>query len=226
MRFFDLICSGIAIFLLSPIFLLVGIVLRLTGEGEVLYRQRRVGFGQVEFNILKFATMVKNSPNIGAGTITLQNDPRVLPVGRFLRKTKMNELPQLFNIIRGDMGIVGPRPLVPDGDANYTQDAARIIRSVRPGLTGVGSLLLRDEEAYYSHRPDAADFYASVISPYKESIELWYVNNRTVWLDIKIIFLTAVAVAFPRLNLSAAFPQELQMPLDLKRSNQEGCEDH
>lgn len=218
MRVLDIICSGIAIILLSPMLLMVIIVLRLTGEGEIFYRQRRVGLGQVEFNILKFATMVKNSPNIGAGTITLQNDPRVLPVGRVLRKTKINELPQLFNILRGDMGIVGPRPLVPDGDANYDEDAARIIRSVRPGLTGLGSVMLRDEEAYYSHREDASDFYRKVISPYKESLEVWYVKNRSIWLDLKLILFTALVVVFPAAKIDGYLHSVPKMPKDLAAS--------
>jgi lipopolysaccharide/colanic/teichoic acid biosynthesis glycosyltransferase len=100
------------------------------------------------------------SPNkffdyISAGTLTMMNDPRVLPVGAFLRKTKINDLPQLLNIFIGDMSFVGPRPLVPEGEKNYTQDQARIIRSVRPRVTGIGSLILRDEESYYAHRSDA-----------------------------------------------------------------------
>jgi lipopolysaccharide/colanic/teichoic acid biosynthesis glycosyltransferase len=199
-------------------FLLVIIVLRMTGEGEVFYRQRRIGLGQVEFNILKFATMVKNSPNIGAGTITLQNDPRVLPVGRVLRKTKINELPQLFNILRGDMGIVGPRPLVPEGDANYAEDAARIIRSVRPGLTGMASLILRDEEGFYSHRQDAAEFYKYEISPYKQELELWYVRNRNAFMDLKIIVATAVSVMFARINTVNWFLEAPPMPKVMRDS--------
>lgn len=216
MRVLDLICSGMAILLLSPMFLLVVIVLRITGEGEIFYRQRRVGLGQVEFNILKFATMVKNSPNIGAGTITLQNDPRVLPVGRILRKTKINELPQLFNILRGDMGIVGPRPLVPSGDANYTEDAAQIIRGVRPGLTGMASLLLRDEEKFYSHRSDASEFYQTVIMPYKQAVELYYIDNKCVLLDLKIIGLTALAVLRPSADFSGMFQGAPIMPAEMR----------
>ena len=218
MRFFDLICSGIAIFLLLPMLLLVVIVLRMTGEGEIFYRQRRVGLGKVEFNILKFATMVKNSPNIGAGTITLQNDPRVLPVGRVLRKTKINELPQLFNIIRGDMGIVGPRPLVPSGEANYSADAARVIRSVRPGLTGMASLMLRDEEGFYSHREDAAEFYDNVISPYKQEVELWYVRNRSFFLDVRIVVATMAMVLQPSFDAGGWFQGAPQMSDTLRGS--------
>lgn len=216
MRVLDLICSGMAILLLSPLFLLVIIVLRMTGEGEVFYRQRRVGLGQAEFSILKFATMVKNSPNIGAGTITLQNDSRVLPVGRVLRKTKINELPQLFNILRGDMGLVGPRPLVPSGDANYTEGAAQIIRSVRPGLTGMASLLLRDEEQFYSHRSDASEFYQAVIMPYKQAVELEYIKNKSVLLDLKIIWLTALAVLRPSSDFSVMFQNVPIMPREMR----------
>lgn len=218
MRVLDLICSGIAILLLSPIFLLVTIILRMTGEGEIFYRQTRVGRNKKEFFILKFATMVRDSPNIGAGTITLKDDPRVLPVGKVLRKTKVNELPQLLNIFLGDMAIVGPRPLVPSGDANYGKKTSDIIRSVRPGLTGLGSIMLRDEEAYYSHRDDAAEFYRQVISPYKESLEVWYVNNRNILMDLKLILLTAVCVFFPAFSPGTLGDDMPCMPNELAES--------
>ena len=97
----------------------------------------------------------------------------------FYEKRKINELPQLLNILFGHMSIVGPRPLVPSGEANYTPSQAIIIRSVRPGVTGIGSLMLRDEESFYAHRSDAQDFYRNEISPYKASLEIWYVENQS-----------------------------------------------
>ena len=105
-RLLDLIIASIAIVLLSPLLLTVSIILKFTGEGEVFYVQERIGFKNEKFNIIKFATMVKNSPNIGAGEITINNDPRVLPIGKFLRKSKINELPQLWNILIGNMSLV------------------------------------------------------------------------------------------------------------------------
>ena len=109
-RILDLVISFLALFVLFPLLLVVFFILRFTGEGEIFYRQKRIGYKNKEFFILKFATMVKNSPNIGTGSITTKNDPRVLPFGRILRKSKINELPQIFNVIMGKMSIVGPRP--------------------------------------------------------------------------------------------------------------------
>ncbi|MDB2582760.1 sugar transferase [Gammaproteobacteria bacterium] len=196
-RFLDIFISGIALILLLPLLTPLIIVLRFTGEGEVFFKQVRVGFKGKKFEIYKFATMLKDSPNIGARTLTMQNDPRVLPIGKFLRKTKINELPQLLNIFIGNMSIVGPRPLVPDGEINYTSKQSKIIRSVTPGVTGIGSLVLRDEESFYAHREDAKDFYINVISPYKASLEIWYIENKSFLLNLKIILATILAVIYP-----------------------------
>lgn len=205
MRLFDFLIAGITIIFLLPFLLPLALLLRLTGEGEVFYKQKRVGKDGQIFELLKFATMLKDSPNIGAGTLTMKDDPRILPFGKFLRKTKLNELPQLYNICKGDMAIVGPRPLVPEGESSYRIEAAKEIRSVRPGLTGLGSILLRDEEGLYAHRSDAKDFYRNVIQPYKESVELYYARNRSVVVDLKIILLTAVVICFPHVNLERFF---------------------
>jgi lipopolysaccharide/colanic/teichoic acid biosynthesis glycosyltransferase len=214
-RLFDIIVSGVALAVLLPLFVPLFVILRLTGEGEIFYRQLRVGFRSEKFNIYKFATMLRDSPNIGAGTLTMANDPRVLPVGVFLRKTKINELPQLLNIFIGNMSFVGPRPLVPEGEKNYTQDQARIIRSVRPGVTGIGSLILRDEESYYAHRSDAREFYIHVISPYKASLEIWYVNNRSTTLNMLIIIATAFAVIVPSWDVTRLFSNLPHMPAEM-----------
>lgn len=205
-RFFDIFISGIALILLLPLLTPLIIVLRFTGEGEVFFKQVRVGFKGKKFEIYKFATMLKDSPNIGAGTLTMQNDPRVLPIGKFLRKTKINELPQLLNIFIGNMSIVGPRPLVPDGEINYTPEQSKIIRSVAPGVTGIGSLVLRDEESFYAHREDAQDFYINVISPYKASLEIWYIENKSFLLNLKIILATILAVIYPTWDSTDLFP--------------------
>ena len=109
-RFVDVIFSGIALVLLSPLLLPLIFILRVTGEGEIFFSQNRVGRGGKHFELYKFATMLKDSPNMGTGTVTVKNDPRVLPMGGFLRKTKINELPQLINIFNGDMSVIGPRP--------------------------------------------------------------------------------------------------------------------
>ena len=121
-RFFDILFSGVALLLLFPFFVLLVIVLTLTGEGEVFFLQERIGKGGGKFKLFKFATMLKNSPNIGTGTVTMKDDPRVLPVGTFLRKTKINELPQLLNIFFGDMSFIGPRPLTPQNFRKYSKN--------------------------------------------------------------------------------------------------------
>jgi lipopolysaccharide/colanic/teichoic acid biosynthesis glycosyltransferase len=186
--------------------------LRFTGENEIFYRQERVGYKRKVFKVLKFATMVKNSPNLGAGTLTMKDDPRVLPLGGILRKTKINEIPQLLNVFFGDMAIVGPRPLVPNGEEHYGTKNSEIIRSVKPGVTGIGSLVLRDEESYYAHRPDALDFYKDVISPYKFTLEKWYIERKTIGLDLKILILTVLAVLNVNFNLWIFFPDLPKTP--------------
>jgi lipopolysaccharide/colanic/teichoic acid biosynthesis glycosyltransferase len=141
--------------------------------------------------------MLRDSPNIGPGEITLRNDPRVLPAGRFLRKTKLNELPQLWNIVVGDLSIVGPRPMVPNTFAEYPVEAQRELSTVRPGLSGVGSLVFRDEERWLDAQQDPRAFYRLVIIPYKASLEQWYVRNRSLTLYLQVIGFTLIALFFP-----------------------------
>lgn len=197
-RVLDILFSGIAILLFSPILVPVALILRFTGEGEVFYRQLRVGrYGQ-HFGLLKFATMLKNSPSIGAGEITVRNDPRILPVGHFLRKTKLNELPQLLNVFVGEMSLVGPRPMVPNTFADYPQEKKATICSVRPGLSGIGSIVFRDEEKYLDRMADPRSFYREEIIPYKAELECWFVNNQSLLLYFRIILITLWVVLFPK----------------------------
>lgn len=194
MRFIDISLSLIGLLVLLPTFMIVIPILRLTGEKEVFYRQERVGKDHKYFEVLKFATMLKQSPFIGAGTITEKNDPRVLPVGRVLRKTKINELPQLFNILGGSMSIVGPRPHAPNDLAGVPADMLRRTLHVKPGLTGIGSIVFRNEEAILHDKKDARDFYDTVIAPYKASLEIWYIERSSVGLNIILMVLTALVV--------------------------------
>ena len=196
-RFLDIVLSFLALVVLAPFLLPVVVILRFTGEGEVFYIQERAGRGGNSFGLYKFATMLKNSKNIGAGEITVRGDPRVLPFGQFLRKTKLNELPQLWNIFIGDMSVVGPRPMVLNTYAHYPEEARQKLNTIRPGLTGIGSIVFRDEERYLADRDDPMEFYREHIIPYKSDLELWFVENNTLWLYIKIIFVTAWVVVFP-----------------------------
>ena len=201
-RFFDILLSAILLIVLFPLFLPIIIGLKLTGEGEIFYFQKRIGYKNQYFNIWKFATMLKNSPNIGTGSITLRNDPRVTPMGDFLRKTKINELPQIINVLKGDLSIVGPRPLVDKTFGAYTKDVQSKVYNARPGITGIGSIIFRDEEKLISdsnEEPHA--FYGRVVAPYKGDLELWYQKNISFYTDFMIIFLTAWVIIFPKSDL-------------------------
>tara|TARA_B100000902_G_scaffold397678_1_gene462208 strand:- start:995 stop:1633 length:639 start_codon:yes stop_codon:yes gene_type:complete len=208
-RFLDLIFTSLAIAILLPVFLILIILLKFSGEGEIFYLQKRVGKNQREFKLFKFATMLKNSESMGAGTVTVSNDPRVLPIGSFLRKTKLNEIPQLFNIILGDMSIIGPRPLHSRQYSFYNTDHKMIISSIRPGLSGVASIFFRDEEKILDSSEDPDHTYKTEITPKKAKYELWYVKNYSILLYFKLIFLTIAVVLMPKLNISRFFPGEI-----------------
>jgi lipopolysaccharide/colanic/teichoic acid biosynthesis glycosyltransferase len=216
-RFFDILFSLLALFFLLPLFVPIVLILKFTGEREIFYRQERVGqFGRY-FDLLKFATMLKDSPAIGAGEITLKNDPRVLPFGRFLRKSKINELPQLFNILLGQICVVGPRPMVPNTFLKYSPKAQSELKKVKPGLTGIGSIIFRDEEKYLEGKADPRKFYDDHIIPYKNNLELWYVKNNSISTYFKIIFVTAWVIIFPKSKISESFfPQLPKLPASLK----------
>ena len=197
-RLLDILLSGLALLVLAPLLVPIAIALRLTGEGEVFYVQQRVGRDGKPFGLYKFATMLKNSPSMGTGTVTVKNDPRVLPLGRFLRKTKINELPQLLNIFKGDMSIIGPRPQTQRCfDAFPARSQTEIVK-VRPGLSGIGSIVFRDEEELMHASKEPERFYDEVIMPYKGLLEEWYVANQGLWTYLASIFATAWVVLFPK----------------------------
>ena len=200
-RLFDVFFSLLAILFLSPFFLSIIFILSITGEREIFFIQNRVGKNKINFGLLKFVTMRKDSETSGAGTITLKNDSRVLPFGKFLRKSKLNELPQLFNILVGHMSIIGPRPLHKKQFLFYSENNQKIISSIRPGLSGISSIIFRDEERLLDGREDPIRFYNENITPHKSDLELWFVKNNTLLLYIKIIFVTAWVVVFPASNI-------------------------
>jgi lipopolysaccharide/colanic/teichoic acid biosynthesis glycosyltransferase len=202
-RFLDILLATIAILILGPLFIIVIIILKFTGEGEVFYVQQRVGKGGHLFGAFKFVTMVKNSSNIGAGFITTKGDSRVLPVGRVLRKAKLNEFPQLFNILIGDMSFVGPRPQVQKHFEIYSEEVRNELNKIRPGLTGLGSIFFRDEETILERNKSMTyeECYSQLISPYKGELEMWYIKNKSVGLDMLLITLTIWVVLFPHSKL-------------------------
>lgn len=201
-RIIDIVLSLVALIIISPLMLPICLLLRLTAEGEVFYFQDRMGQNNQPFKIWKFATMLKNSPNLGTGTITLRNDPRVTPIGRFLRRSKINELPQLINILIGDMSIVGPRPLMPKDFHHYPERVQAKIYQSKPGITGIGSIVFRDEQDFVSRSSiPPVEFYKRFIIPYKGELELWYNEHASTWTDFAIIFLTAWNILFSKSEL-------------------------
>lgn len=201
-RFFDIVFSLIALLVLLPVFIPVILLLLVTGEHRVFYRQQRMGFHNSTFRIWKFATMLKNSPNMGDGDVTTRNDPRVTKVGKFLRISKLNELPQLINILTGDMSFVGPRPLMKVSFERYSDEVREKIYKVKPGLTGIGSILFRDEELIVSQSNlPPHECYRQIILPYKGKVEMWYQQHISFLTDFLILFMTGWAIVVPRSNL-------------------------
>ena len=190
-RFFDIFFSFLAIIILSPLLLLIMIILKLTGEREVFFLQNRIGLNGENILVYKFVTMIKNSENIGTGSLTLKNDPRILPFGRFIRKSKLNELPQLFNVLIGNMSLIGPRPLVKRDFESYPKRYHQTILSLKPGLSGIGSIIFRDEEELMNfNEEESFHLYDKVVMPYKGELELWYAKNQTLNNYFLVIFLT------------------------------------
>lgn len=201
-RIIDILLSLLALIILIPLFIPIMIGLKLTGEGYIFYFQKRIGKNSKYFDIWKFATMLKESPNIGTGMITIKNDPRLTPMGAFLRKSKINELPQIVNVLLGDMSIVGPRPTVNKHADAYGNELRDRIYQIKPGITGIGSIIFRDEENILSkYEGDPFEIYKKIIIPYKSEVELWYQTQMSLLTDLKIVFLTAFVIFFPKTNI-------------------------
>ena len=201
-RIFDILISSIVLIIFFPLGCFIIIILFFTGESKIFYKQSRIGINGKTFGLLKFVTMVKDSPNLGAGDITLKDDPRVLPFGKILRKTKINEFPQFINVLLGDMSIVGPRPLVENQFNMIPDNYKKKIIMLKPGITGIGSLVFRNEEKYlHSDVNDSNDFYKNEIVPFKASLECWYHDNSSIFVDTLVVIITAIMVVKPNLNL-------------------------
>jgi len=211
-RFFDILFSGFALLVLSPLLVPIVIILKCSGEGEVFFLQERIGKDGKLFKLFKFATMLKDSPNLGTGTVTMRGDPRVLPVGKLLRKTKINELPQLLNIFFGDMSVIGPRPLTAQTFGSYSASTQSVIKQVRPGLSGVGSIIFRGEEDIMHGATASVDFYDNVIAPYKGALEEWFVSHKGLYSDFMAILITIWAVLFPKTQVAWRVFKGLPLP--------------
>lgn len=196
-RFFDILFSGVAIIILLPFMIPIMIGLKLTGEHDIFYKQERIGKGGKPFYVLKFATMLRNSPNMAGGVLTQKDDPRILPMGKFLRKTKINELPQLINIFLGQMSVIGPRPQAKKHYDLYSDEVKSYIDRVAPGLSGLGSVAFRDEEDMLNAVEDRDVFHDTIIAPYKGQLEVWFVEHRNIVTYFKLIWFTVLAVLKP-----------------------------
>ena len=196
-RIFDILLSGLALLLLSPLLGPVAVFLRFTGEGEIFFLQSRVGRHGRDFFLYKFATMLKASPSMGSGTVTLKDDPRILPAGKLLRKTKINELPQLLNIFFGSMSFIGPRPQTHRCFNAFPAQSQEAIVKVRPGLSGIGSIVFRDEEELMQGQHDPDHFYDYVIMPFKGQLEEWYVQHQNLYTYFMLMALTVWVVLIP-----------------------------
>ncbi|WP_289127830.1 sugar transferase [uncultured Clostridium sp.] len=187
-RVFDILASGIGIIVLSPILIVIAIAIKCDSNGEILFKQKRVGMNEKTFNIFKFRTMVTNAEKLGK-QITVGNDCRITKIGSFLRKYKLDELPQLFNVLLGDMSLVGPRPEVPRYVELYT-DEQREVFKVRPGITDLASLKYSDENDILANIENPEEHYINVIMQDKLELNLEYIKKSNVFFDIYIIIKT------------------------------------
>lgn len=217
-RFFDILFSGIAIIILFPFMLPIMIGLKLTGEHDIFYLQERIGKNGKPFKVFKFATMMRNSANMKGGLVTLKDDPRILPMGKFLRKTKINELPQLINIFIGNMSVIGYRPFVKKHYDLYSDEVKAQIAKIVPGLSGIGSVVFRDEEDILHTVEDPNNVHDNIITPYKGQLECWYVQHRNVSNYFKLIFATVLVVIKPQSKVWQKWFKDLpSVPENLKQ---------
>jgi lipopolysaccharide/colanic/teichoic acid biosynthesis glycosyltransferase len=192
-RIFDIFFSIIGLILLSPIFGLLALWIFIDTRGPIFFRQNRVGLNEEIFQIHKFRTMVHNAESLG-GQLTVDSDSRITHSGQIMRKYKLDELPQLLDVISGRMSLVGPRPEVPKYVSFYPQDAKKIIFSVRPGLTDHASINFKDESIFFKKSSNAEQIYISEILPIKIKYYVQYVSNNSIWGDFKIILKTIKAI--------------------------------
>lgn len=186
-RLFDFIASLIGLIFLSPLFLLISLLIKLSSKGPVLFRQKRVGKNGIIFTLIKFRSMTVVQKN--NSTVSVKGDIRITPFGKFIRRFKLDELPELWNVLVGEMSMVGPRPDVP-GFADLLEGENRLVLNLRPGITGPASLKYANEEELLAKVANPEEYNKNVIFPDKVRINLDYYNRQNIWLDLKIIFAT------------------------------------
>jgi len=187
-RLIDVAASSVGLLLLSPLLVIIGVLIKCTSRGPILYRQDRVGRGGEHFRIAKFRSMVIDADTKGPD-ITSSGDSRVTPLGTVLRKSKIDEIPQLWNVLKGEMSLVGPRPELPRYVANYSQKQRRVL-CVRPGITDLASIRYRHEEEILAQSEDPESFYRNVVLPHKLDLNLVYIDKMSFLFDTKLILQT------------------------------------
>lgn len=187
-RVFDLFFAVAGLLVLSPMLLLLAIAVKVSSRGPAFFRQRRIGLDGKPFYIVKFRSMVVNAEQFGL-SVTRDGDPRITRIGRFLRRTKLDELPQLWNVLVGDMSLVGPRPEVPRYVAKYTADQRRVL-ALKPGITDLATIEFRNEGELLGATANTEEFYLEVCIPRKIELNLTYAQKANVWEDFKIILRT------------------------------------
>lgn len=185
-RLFDLLCSSIGLLLLSPIFVLIALAIKIDTQGPVFYRQERVGRGGRIFQIHKFRSMQAEQP-VNAAQVTVAGDPRITRIGRYIREWKLDELAQLIDVWLGSMSLVGPRPEVRKYVETYPDAIKKIVLSVKPGITDLASIHFRNENDLLANQPDPDRVYREVILPKKLKLQAEYVRTRSFWLDFALI---------------------------------------
>lgn len=197
-RLFDVCLSILALVALSPLLLSVALIIYFTGDGEIIFRQERAGQNGQKFRIYKFATMAKNSAKMGSGLFTEENDARILPFGGWLRQTRINELPQIFNVVKGDMSLVGFRPFVSSTYLEAEKLSKKGAYTMKPGMTSIASILGINYETLLLGIENREDYYFSKILPEKVKIEDWWAENISVRYYTLVIIFTVIAVIYPR----------------------------
>lgn len=189
-RIFDLICSTLGLIVLSPVLIVIAIKIKFGSDGPIFFKQIRIGENNKEFEILKFRTMVVDAEKLGR-QITVGNDSRITKIGGFLRKYKLDELPQLINVFKGDMSLVGPRPEVPRYVKLYNEEQRKVLE-VKPGITDLASIRYRDENELLGKAENPDEFYINTIMPDKLALNLEYIDKNNVFIDIYIILKTII----------------------------------
>ena len=192
-RLLDILVSMVGLFILSPVFALLAVLIKLDSSGPVIFKGLRIGQHGKPFQLLKFRSMVQNAPAIGSA-VTANGDPRITRVGHIIRKTKLDELPSLWNVLTGEMSLVGPRPESPSWVEKYTPEQRKVLE-VMPGVTGLAQIKYRDEESLLN-QSNLEEDYVRIMND-KLAIDLDYINRWSLWLDLRILFESVIAVITP-----------------------------